>query len=96
MAQYRFCRPVIGLTSSRAIFNGTIQHQLSYCKQLEPQVPELLANSLCVQIMRMRFICLRRERESCKKRVSTFANGTPTRILNQRIYNEEQQDELKA
>ena len=46
--QYRFPRLVLGLTSSPAILNGTIQHHLSHYKEPEPQVSELLANSLYV------------------------------------------------
>ena len=46
--QYRFRRLVFGLTSSPAILNGTIEHHLSHYKQPEPQVSELLANSLYV------------------------------------------------
>ena len=46
--QYRFRRLVFGLTSSPAILNGTIQHHLSHYKEPEPQVSELLANSLYV------------------------------------------------
>ena len=48
IVQYRFCRLVFGLTSSPAILNGTVQHHLSQYKQSEPQVAELLANSLYV------------------------------------------------
>ena len=46
--QYSFRRLVFGLTSSPAILNGTIQHHLSHYKEPEPQVSELLANSLYV------------------------------------------------
>ena len=46
--QYRFRRLVFGLTSSPAILNETIQHHLSHYKKAEPQVSELLANSLYV------------------------------------------------
>ena len=46
--QYRFRRLVFGLTSSPAILNGTIQHHLSHYKEPEPQLSELLANSLYV------------------------------------------------
>ena len=46
--QYSFRRLVFGLTSSPAILNGTIEHHLSHYKQPEPQVSELLANSLYV------------------------------------------------
>ena len=46
--QYRFRRLVFGLTSSPAILNGTIEHHLSHYKEQEPQVSELLANSLYV------------------------------------------------
>ena len=48
IVQYRFCRLVFGLSSSPAILNGTVQHHLSQYKQSEPQVAELLANSLYV------------------------------------------------
>ena len=48
IVQYRFRRLVFGLTSSPAILNGTIQHHLSHYKEPEPQVSELLANSLYV------------------------------------------------
>ena len=46
IVQYRFRRLVFGLTPSLAILNGTIQHHLSHDKEPEPQVSELLANSL--------------------------------------------------
>ena len=46
--QYRFPRLVLGLTSSPAILNGTIQHHLSHYKEPEPQVSEFLANALYV------------------------------------------------
>ena len=48
IVQYRFRRLVFGLTSSPAILNGTIQHHLSHYKEPEPQLSELLANSLYV------------------------------------------------
>ena len=48
IVQYRFRRLVFGLTSSPAILNGTIQHHLSHYKEPEPQVSELVVNSLYV------------------------------------------------
>jgi hypothetical protein len=46
MVQYRFRRLVFGLTSSHAILNGTIQHNLSLYASSEPEVSKLLAISL--------------------------------------------------
>ena len=82
IVQYRFFRLVFGLTSSPAILDGTIQHHLSHHKQPELQVAEMYVDDFTGGASNdetgVHFMCIRRERESCKKGVSTFANGVQT------------------
>ena len=101
IVQYRFCRLVFGLTSSPAILNGTVQNHLSQYKQSEPQVAELLVNSLYVDD----FPGGASDDESAfhvyQKGKSIMHEGgfnlrkwsTSSSVLNQRICKEEGQDE---
>ena len=86
---YRFNRLVFDLRPSPSILGATIEHHLRLFEQSEPEIAELLTDSLYVDDLitgeendaKAHLTCTRNRRVSCPKVVSTYASGVRTRVI---------------
>ena len=86
---YRFNRLVFGLRPSPSILGATIEHHLRLFEQSDPEIAELLKDSLYVDDLitgeendaKAHLTCTRNRRISCPKVVSTYASGVRTRVI---------------